>query len=353
MTVVVYQPQPRLVPWGEPPALCGLDFRCRNRNTSTATNDNSRDNESLVREAVSVAAAKVLLTRFPNVDVEIRVRRRLGLLGIDANRVENCTSSSNGSSSESEQRERDSVDVNATVDATDVGCAVALNLLDFMRDDGSCESTDFVCPEFYAPINTRSLNPEKRGVLLDDPNRWQRLDLRTFTDQSGLSLNGYPPFTGPQWGFVRPLALQREDRSNASSSFDGVYFDQGFPPLFRVHGDEAHQKYIGNFTMVMLMSGHLNSANKRRISTSPADGDLGANNIDPEHPDAGKKCQTLDSSTLCRNNGQGHRVNPATGNPYEPVSQQVFLFFFSFRSFFASYVSYSYFSFFKKRPLNI
>ena len=90
-------------------------------------------------------------------------------------------------------------------------------------------------PNFYNVFNQKTLNPDEAGVELDDPNRWQRLELLNFVDQSGIASDGYPPFTGPQWGFVRPFALQVVDRSE-QERFDGVYFDQGAPPRAVVDG---------------------------------------------------------------------------------------------------------------------
>ena len=82
-------------------------------------------------EAVHVAAAAVLVRRFNDTRTSIRVRRRLGLSGRrgippDATRCDAVARRPRGGS-------------------IDIGCAVALAVLQYQTDDGSCESDDFMC----------------------------------------------------------------------------------------------------------------------------------------------------------------------------------------------------------------
>jgi hypothetical protein len=168
------------------------------------------------------------------------------------------------------------------------------------------------------PVNEFRLNPALAGAgLIDDPNRWQRLILTSFVDQSGIAADGYPPFTGPSWGFVRPFALTPSDasRSLAADTFDGTYFDPGPPPLIGVARNDG--QYQANFTLVAAQSALLDATQPVWWSASPANATLGANNPPPHRSPTDCRPAT---DQPCRNVGAGHAFNPHTGLPYEENS---------------------------------
>ena len=170
--------------------------------------------------------------------------------------------------------------------------------------------------------------------MLNDPNRWQRLEFSSsFVDQSGVASSEYPPFTGPQWGFVKPFALSFADAHyNNTNQFDGVYFNpppvsifsQSLfdffttncgvviqPPLIGLGGNDS--LYQMNFTVVAQLSGFLDATQPVHWSASPANATLGANNPAPTESPA--DC-AIGTDVACRNRGTGHRFNPMTGEAY-------------------------------------
>lgn len=120
--------------------------------------------------------------------------------------------------------------------------------------------------------------------------------------------NSAQPFTGPQWGFVRPFGLQASD-GNATT---GVYFDPGTPPQMPAQRDQ----FVGNFTLVALFSSLLDPAQDVTWSASPANATLGANNPPPDAQPT--TCNIERGTPFCTNRGAGHDFNPVTGQPYAP-----------------------------------
>jgi hypothetical protein len=206
-----------------------------------------------------------------------------------------------------------------------VGNRVAFAVIDAGLKDNSCEATDYDCPvghpHHYTPVNRFPLNPYWNGPgAVENPNRWQSLEIGQFIDQAGVAINGYPPFTGPQWGFVTPFALDSNDHATRSdgsprddmpAAFDGVYFDPGSPPLWGANSS-TDAEYKGNFTLVLKVSGMLSPNDGIEVDTSPRNSTFGSNNFF-----ALNKCD-LTPNEPCRNIGVGFAFNPATGEPYEP-----------------------------------
>jgi hypothetical protein len=107
--------------------------------------------------------------------------------------------------------------------------------------------------------------------------------------QNGIPLvDGVQQAIGPQWGHVKGFALP-------AAGADGVPIDPGPPPHL---GDPAtDQAYKDQAIEVIRYSSQLDPAAGSEIDISP--GVHGAN-------------------TLGTNDGHGHPVNPATGQPYAP-----------------------------------
>ena len=175
--------------------------------------------------------------------------------------------------------------------------------------DGSNEANDYQSM-YYKPVNA-SMEPYDPGNSdLDYPDRWQPLSLLNFVDQSGfISESGALDFVTPEWGRVAPFALTGDDLTVHER--DGgdyyVYHDPGPPPGLRGPFAELHK---WGFSLVALWSSHLSPEDGVMIDISPSSiGNIGAlPRTFQEHIDF------YNSSA----NGPGHKINPATGKPYEP-----------------------------------
>ena len=122
-----------------------------------------------------------------------------------------------------------------------------------------------------------------------DPNRWQPLQIEHMISQNGIPVtNGVQQAVGTHWGHVTPFALP-------SGGAAGVPIDPGPQPRL---GDPATDQALKDqVVQVIRDSSLLDPASTATIDISP--GALGAN-------------------SLGTNDGKGHAVNPATGQPYPP-----------------------------------
>jgi hypothetical protein len=123
----------------------------------------------------------------------------------------------------------------------------------------------------------------KSGTTLVDPNRWQPLQLEHMISQNGIPVeNGVQQAIGPHWGHVKGFALP-------DGGDEGTPMDPGAPPRF---GDPAYRDQAVD---VIRDSSYLDPSDGVTIDISP-----GARGNNP----------------LASNDGTGHPVNPATGQPY-------------------------------------
>jgi hypothetical protein len=124
---------------------------------------------------------------------------------------------------------------------------------------------------------------------MTDPNRWQPLQLEHMISQNGIALNnGSQQAIGPHWGHVTPFAIPPGGPA-------GVPIDPGPPPRL---GDPATDRTFKEQAVeVVRDSALLDSTSDATIDISP--GARGGND-------------------LGTNDGHGHPVNPATGQPYAP-----------------------------------
>ncbi len=173
-----------------------------------------------------------------------------------------------------------------------IGNRIAAAVLAYGKTDGSNEANGYAAPD-YKPVNA-PLVVNKPGTTLLDPNRWQPLQLEHMISQNGIPItNGVQQAIGPHWGHVKGFALP--DGGTA-----GIPIDPGPPPHL---GDPAtDQAYKDQAVEVIRDSSLLDPAVSTTIDVSPAA--RGAN-------------------SLGANDGHGHPVNPATGQPYasEVVNQ--------------------------------
>ncbi|HUV19387.1 MAG TPA: vanadium-dependent haloperoxidase [Ilumatobacteraceae bacterium] len=220
-------------------------------------------------EAMSYAAYRILVERYlPSPGAEASVTRLDELMG------ELC------------------YDIAVTTtdgdDPAAFGNRIAATVLAETIDDGSNEANGYVADD-YEPVNP-PLVVDRSGTTMADPNRWQPLELEVMVAQNGLPLDEtVQTFVGPHWGSVTSFALA------STPSTDGLLLDPGPPPAL---GDPAtDQRFKEEVNDVLRHSAMLDPAAETTIDISPA---------------------SLGGNTLGTYDGDGHDVNPVTGEPYAP-----------------------------------
>ena len=169
-----------------------------------------------------------------------------------------------------------------------LGNRIAAAVLAYGLTDGSNQAGGYADPD-YKPVNP-PLVVAKPGTTMTDPNRWQPLQLEHMISQNGIPVvNGVQQAVGPQWGAVKGFALPAPAGANTSP------IDPGPPPRL---GDPAtDQAFKDQAVEVIRDSSQLDPAGGVTIDVSPA---------------------ARGGNTLGSNDGHGHPVNPATGQPYAP-----------------------------------
>jgi hypothetical protein len=261
----------------------------------TALNNNAGNIEQAREQAISYGMYRLLKSRFENspgaaVSV-LRFNNMADALSVDRN--------------------FDSADITSG-NAAALGNYLADCLIAFGLQDGSNEQNDYG-NTFYEPVN-EPLDPAVSGTPgMNDPDRWQPLELDIFIDQAGNQTT-IPPFLGAEWGKVIPFALTEDDLTVFEREGEQfyVYHDPGVPALSQ--GDDALlSEYQWGHTLVALWSSHLDPADGVMMDISPAsvgnttalpDDILGLQNF----------YQTLQGGST----DQGRGLNPSTGEPYQP-----------------------------------
>jgi hypothetical protein len=172
--------------------------------------------------------------------------------------------------------------------AAALGNRIAKRILQHGRKDGSREAHGYGYPKKgYRPVNEPMIVAEP-GTVMNDPNRWQPLALRTSITQNGQLLPlGPQEFVGQHWGRVTSFALPRSD--------SGVPIDPGPPP--RLGDPVTDAIFKSEAEEVLAFSSLLDPRDGMVVDISPA---------------------SLGNSTLGTNDGTGHAMNPVTGRPYTP-----------------------------------
>ncbi|HEX9550750.1 MAG TPA: hypothetical protein VF971_06625, partial [Candidatus Limnocylindrales bacterium] len=167
-----------------------------------------------------------------------------------------------------------------------IGNRIAKTVLAAGLEDGSNQAGGYASPD-YTPLNPPLIVAES-GTTLVDPNRWQPLQIEHMISQNGIPVtNGVQQAVGPHWGHVTSFALPPGDDT-------GVPIDPGPPPLL---GTATDGQYKAQAVEVIRDSSLLDPTSGRQIDIGPA---------------------ALGGNSLGANDGSGHAVNPATGEPYPP-----------------------------------
>ena len=229
-------------------------------------------------QAISYAAYRLLKWRFrrsPNVaQTDTALNRLMESLGYDKN-----DTSLEGAG------------------AIALGNRIAQSVIEYGLGDGANEVEDYT-NRHYLPVNPR-LDPAASGnPRIVDPDRWQQMDLPNFVGQSGQRAENYPPFVGPEWGWVKPFSLTDDDITwyQRNGQRWPVYLDAGAPP--RIAGSDTDKsRYRRGFEQVIAYGSKLDAGDGSLIDVSP---------------------ESRGNNSLGTNDGKGHRRNPATGAPYAP-----------------------------------
>jgi hypothetical protein len=165
-----------------------------------------------------------------------------------------------------------------------LGNRIAAAAIEYGKTDGSLERQRYV-DTGYRPMNDPMIVADSEAAMRD-PNRWQPLALAQIVAQNGLPIPGnVQRFVGPHWGYVRGFALP--------ASTEGVPIDPGPPP--RLDDPESDPAFKQAAIDIIRFSGFLDPSDGTTIDIGP--GALGDN-------------------PLGTNDGDGHDVNPETGEPY-------------------------------------
>ncbi len=166
-----------------------------------------------------------------------------------------------------------------------LGNRIAKTVIAYGLADGSNQAGGYAAPDY------KSVNPPlvvaNSGTTMNDPNRWQPLQILHMISQNGIPVvNGVQQNVGPQWGHVKSFGLP-------SGGSIGVPIDPGPPP--RLGDPVTDQAFKDGAVEVIRDSSLMDPTSAATIDISP--GARGGN-------------------TLGSNDGHGHPVNPVTGKPY-------------------------------------
>lgn len=168
-----------------------------------------------------------------------------------------------------------------------LGNRIAATIIETALADGSNEAEGYEAD--YEAVNPPLVVSES-GTVMNDPNRWQPLQIDNMVSQNGIVLDtGVQEFIDPHWGFVKGFALP-------AAPSTGVPIDPGAPPH---HGEPStDQRFKDDAVDVVAFSSLLDPTESSMVDISPA---------------------TLGNNQLGTQNGTGYDLNPVTGQPYAPT----------------------------------
>ena len=166
-----------------------------------------------------------------------------------------------------------------------MGIAIADAVIEFGLDDGADEPMQYLDMS-YEPVN-QPLVVADYEITMNDPNRWQPLELaQRFTQNGQDEGRGAQVFIGSQWGSVTSFALPDVDAR-------GITIDPGPPPLL---GGAAEQEFKEAALEVVRYTNSLG-------------GEIGRALIDISPGKRG-------DNSVGANDGTGHDLNPTTAMAY-------------------------------------
>ncbi len=206
-----------------------------------------------------------------------------------------------------------------------LGNYLAEQIIAYGMQDGANEIEDYasLC---YSPVNP-NIQPEDPGTNgIIDPNSWQAIELSFAIDQSGELLTSTPPFLGPEWGNVDGFAVR--DSNLTQLERDGCIYNTYHNPGAPVYLDTTvasgfdESDYKWGFGMVVNWSQHLDPYDGVMWDISPAslkyDGSIPEISEYPEFYDWEKGGLVDWHNEDGTFGGNGHEINPITGEAYEP-----------------------------------
>jgi hypothetical protein len=257
------------------------------------------DVQAAQEETMSYAAYRVLTHRFANSPEAVASLERFDTLMTDLGYDVNFTSTDYSTGSYAA-----------------LGNHLAEYIIAFGMQDGANEAGSYA-NQYYTPVNSSLIPMIPGNPDLTDPNRWQPLTLQVFIDQSG---NVYPintpSFLSPEWGEAKAFSLDAGDLTiNNRDGYDyHVYHDPGHPPFLDTSLVlNQPSPYQWGFELVSVWSSHLSADDTTIWDISPnAIGNVQTYPTSPnDYPQFYNLLEGGDT-------GQGHALNPVTGQPYEP-----------------------------------
>ncbi len=187
-----------------------------------------------------------------------------------------------------------------------LGNYIAQCVVNYGLQDNSNEQENYAYLDAdYMPLNTAmdpNLSGTQNGVF--DINRWQ--PLIPVVDKPQKFLN-------PNWGNVHGFALTEDNLTVRNR--DGIdfklYYDPGMPPLMNPEIGGMDDDFKWTFALVAIWSSHLDPENGVMRDISPA-----AKGNTPFLPTTIEELRNHYDLMSGGQAGDGHAVNPATGEPY-------------------------------------
>jgi hypothetical protein len=196
-----------------------------------------------------------------------------------------------------------------------LGNYLAQKWIEYGLVDGSNESGNYA-NQYYQPANPPILPLQSGNSSMIDPNRWQAISLPNAIDQAGNPVVGVPPFVAPEWGNVRPFAMDAAQLSLHDRDGDTykVYNIPADPPLLDTNIQSGLEDFLKwNHILVSVWQSHLD----------PNDGvlwDISPNSIGniTSYPQNWSEYDDFYNLIDGGDIGTGYSVNPVTGLPYQP-----------------------------------
>jgi hypothetical protein len=168
-----------------------------------------------------------------------------------------------------------------------LGNRIAAAAIEYGLADGSNEAGGYTSD--YQPVNAPLVVEAGGPIEMNDPSRWQPLQLEQAVSQNGIPIDDtVQQALGPFWGHVAGFALP-------DAGEDGLPMDPGAPPRL---GDAATDEDFKEAAVeVLRLSAQLDPTQGVMVDISPG---------------------TIGDNTLGTNDGDGYEVDPVTGEPYAP-----------------------------------